>query len=333
MRWEDESYIRWYRRNTPEWCLMSWQARGLFGLILREVDRAGILELGKLGLKAVAVAVRAPWDEIEKPLVDLIEDGCLVHRNDLRIVLVPNFIAAQEANASDKARQRASRERARDLARALSLDVLGASQNGVSSSPSVTKSHPHLIRSDPNQSHPNPNGGRSGVKADQTSPEAQRPDPPDAPKSEPAFDMAQRLYTEFYSKRYGVDFMLTSFGHKGSDEWAFVNVARLAESKGETERWLRHWMRSYLRDDEKWLVDNRHPPRQLEKRINKYGEPKKAKPPLEPKVEPPTLTRPVTILQPVNEPEPERKPSTPAELAEKSRAAKLALAAFGNGKP
>lgn len=135
MRWEDEPYIRFYKRNTPEWCLMSWQARGLFGLIMRELDRAGIIEVGKLGLKAVAVAIRAPWAEIEGPLGELLEDGCIVHREDLRIVCSPNFIEAQEAASSDKARQKLSRERARDLARAKSLGVTPESRTSPERSP------------------------------------------------------------------------------------------------------------------------------------------------------------------------------------------------------
>lgn len=141
MRWQDERYVRFYTRNTPEWCVLDWKARALFGLILREVDRAGILELGKLGLRAVAVAVRAPWEEIEKPLLDILADGMAVHRDDLRLLVVPNFIDAQEAPQSDKARKRAERERARDLAKAKSLTVTAPS--GIVTLPSgiVTDSH------------------------------------------------------------------------------------------------------------------------------------------------------------------------------------------------
>lgn len=150
MRWEDEPYIRFYKRNTPEWCLLSWQARGLFGLIMRELDRAGIIEVGKLGLKAVAVAVRAPWAEIEGPLKELLEDGCIVLREDLKIVVSPNFMEAQEAASSDKARQKASRERARDLARAKSLGVEAESRTVAPSSRNHT-SRDDVSRNDPPQ--------------------------------------------------------------------------------------------------------------------------------------------------------------------------------------
>lgn len=113
MRWEDERYVRYYTRNTPEWLAMSWHARGLFGLILREVDRAGILKLGKIGLRGVAVVLHAPWPEIEPALRELLDDGCLKVAEDGSALIVPNFIEAQETPQSDAARKRKSRESAR----------------------------------------------------------------------------------------------------------------------------------------------------------------------------------------------------------------------------
>jgi hypothetical protein len=342
MRWEDERYIRFYTRNPPEWCVMKWQSRGLMGLILREVDRAGILELGKLGLRAVAVAVRAPWEEIEAPLHELLEDGCVVFREDLRVLVVPNFIDAQEAPASDKARQRAARERARDIARARSLLVTPPIQSVTEAHAvgqrNVTEAHAdrlngHSVPSVP--SVPNPPSVRGARVPDETSPEAQRPEPPEPPKPETAFDAAQRIYSEAFRKRYRREFMLTSYGHKGTDEWAFVNVGRLAESKGDRELWLRHWFKLYLRDDDRFIVDNAHAPRFLERRLNKYGEPKKpkpAEPKPEPAPEPQTGTRPFVPLEPVLDAAPLRKASTPDELKAKAEADKARLAASFGGK-
>lgn len=112
MRWEDERYVRFYTRNSPEWLALSWRARGLFGLILREVDRAGILKVGKLGLKGVAVAIGAPWVDVEPLLQELLTDECVRFDADRQCVYLPNFIEAQECPQSDKARKRASREKA-----------------------------------------------------------------------------------------------------------------------------------------------------------------------------------------------------------------------------
>lgn len=112
MRWEDERYVRLYTRDSPEWLALSWHARGLLALIMRALDRAGILKVGRLGLKGVAVAVHAPWADIEVPLLELLDDGCLVFDETSQSVVMPNFMAAQDAPQSDAARKRASRERA-----------------------------------------------------------------------------------------------------------------------------------------------------------------------------------------------------------------------------
>ncbi len=116
MRWEDERYIRFYTRDTPEFLAMSWTARALFGLIMRKVDRAGILVVGRLGLKGVAVAVGGPWSEVEAPLGELLEDGCVVFRGASEaptpFLFLPGFMEAQEAVASDALRKRIQRERA-----------------------------------------------------------------------------------------------------------------------------------------------------------------------------------------------------------------------------
>jgi hypothetical protein len=110
MRWDDEQYIRFYRRNTAEWLALSWQARGLFGLLMREVDRAGILKVGKIGLKGVAVVLQAPWVEVETPLRELLADGCLTYQEEQAALFIPNFMPAQEATQNDAARKRKSRE-------------------------------------------------------------------------------------------------------------------------------------------------------------------------------------------------------------------------------
>lgn len=113
MRWEDERYVRFYTRDTPSWLMLSWRARGLFGLLLRAVDRAGVLPVGKLGQKGLAVAVLAPWAEIEAPLAELLEDGCVVWDAGRAAFFMPNYLEAQECAQSDAARRRKSRERAR----------------------------------------------------------------------------------------------------------------------------------------------------------------------------------------------------------------------------
>jgi len=122
MRWEDERYVRLYTRDTPEWTLMSWEARSLFSLLLRAVDRAGILSLGRSGLKGVASLLRMPLEVVERAMPELLDDGCVAIVD--AVLVIRNFIEAQEAVQSDAARQRVARERARDKTRAAELGIL-----------------------------------------------------------------------------------------------------------------------------------------------------------------------------------------------------------------
>lgn len=153
MRWEDERYVRLYTRDTPEWSVLDWEARAVFYELLRKVDRAGFVPLGKSRLRGLAGLLRMPVDVVTKGVEGLIDDGC-VELTDSGVI-VRNFIEAQEARQTDKARQRACREKARDLARSGSSDVDNtASQNVTDShtaSRDVTLGHSDLIRSDPNQ--------------------------------------------------------------------------------------------------------------------------------------------------------------------------------------
>ena len=144
MRWEDERYVRFYTRNTPEWLSLSWVARGLLGLIMREVDRAGILKVGKTGLRGIAVILHAAWEDVEAPLAELMADGCVSFNEKEGQLCLPNFLEAQEAKHSDRARKQKERETARDKAatrdpvsHAVSRDVTRGHDGSLCAVPSV----------------------------------------------------------------------------------------------------------------------------------------------------------------------------------------------------
>lgn len=109
MNWSEEFWIKLYRRMSPSFMAMHWQARGMFRLVITELDPStGRLELGRLGLKAVAVSIRAPWPEVEQYFQECLDDGCLaVDGNDL---VCPNYVEAQEAVQTGAARMRKLRE-------------------------------------------------------------------------------------------------------------------------------------------------------------------------------------------------------------------------------
>lgn len=116
VNWPDERYVRLYTRDTPDWLALSFEAQALFALLIRKVDRSGVLELGKHGKRAVAVAIghASQWERLEPALDELFSDGCVFTRGDT--LIVRNFIEAQEARQSDRMRQALSRARRRDQA-------------------------------------------------------------------------------------------------------------------------------------------------------------------------------------------------------------------------
>jgi hypothetical protein len=115
MRWADEVYVKVYTRDTAEWLALGWEAQSLLLAILRKADRAGIVSLGRTGLRGIAGLTGFPGEVVSRALPVLLDDGCLEQTPDA--LVVRNFLAAQETPASDRARKQAQRERDRDVAR------------------------------------------------------------------------------------------------------------------------------------------------------------------------------------------------------------------------
>jgi len=111
MRWADERYVRLYTRDTADWEMLPWQSRAFFPLLLRKVDRAGQLNMGKHGLRGVAQLVGVPEDFVDQGLAGLIEDGCVGMEGS--VLVVRNFVAAQETPSSNAKRKSIERERKR----------------------------------------------------------------------------------------------------------------------------------------------------------------------------------------------------------------------------
>jgi hypothetical protein len=124
VRWEDERYVRVYTRDTLDWLALGWEAHALFHQILRKVDRAGLLDLGRSGIGGIAIATGIPEEVVGRALAKLAADGCVVLKGSY--LVVPNFIEAQEAKQSDKQRQREHREKARSVALSQNVTVEGA---------------------------------------------------------------------------------------------------------------------------------------------------------------------------------------------------------------
>jgi hypothetical protein len=114
MNFEDERYVRVYTRDTLTWVRLGWQGQSVLALLMRKVDRAGVVEIDDeepavalSGITGVPIEIcDVAWLRLssgKKPTVTL-RDG------PSRALVVPNFLPAQEAKQSDKARARKSRE-------------------------------------------------------------------------------------------------------------------------------------------------------------------------------------------------------------------------------
>lgn len=118
MDWSNERYVRVYTRDTVNWKLWSWHARALWLLLMRKLDRAGVLDIGRHGVRGVAAAVEMPLEVVEPALAEILRDGTIEVRGDgsEAALVAPRFMDAQDANQTDAQRKRESRARRRDEA-------------------------------------------------------------------------------------------------------------------------------------------------------------------------------------------------------------------------
>lgn len=141
MDFANESYVRVYTRDTMTWKRLSWQARCVWSLLLRKLDRAGVLELEGLDpVEAVALATELPPEVVEEGLPKLIDRGVVEVRDD--VLVAPRFLEAQECTKSDTLRSREYRERRRSQAMAqASQNVTSASRGVTPPSREITERH------------------------------------------------------------------------------------------------------------------------------------------------------------------------------------------------
>lgn len=141
MEFSNETYVRLYVRDTTTWKRLNWQARCVLSLLLRKVDRAGILQLaGMTPDAAVALHTELPLEVVSAGLPSLLSpmvpgdsNSSVLELSELGVGF-PNFIEAQEANKTDKQRQREFRERRRDKAKSSRKTVTPRDKHDVETS-------------------------------------------------------------------------------------------------------------------------------------------------------------------------------------------------------
>lgn len=114
MDWANERYVRLYTRDSTTWKLLDWKARALLPLLMRKLNRAGVLDVGSDGVLGVAAQVEMPIDIVEDGMRQLLARGVLVMT--ATTVVMPNFLEAQEAVQTTNHRSREYRARQRDAA-------------------------------------------------------------------------------------------------------------------------------------------------------------------------------------------------------------------------
>jgi hypothetical protein len=117
MDWSNERYVRLYVRDTKTWKKARWEGQCLFMMLLRIVDRAGVLDDIEDPVEDLSLMTGLPEEVVQVGYERLEKSGAVELRGSY--LLIPNFIEAQEASKSDAQRQRESREGRR--ARALSV--------------------------------------------------------------------------------------------------------------------------------------------------------------------------------------------------------------------
>lgn len=112
MNFDDERFVKIYPRNTTNWKLLGWEGRCVLMMLLREVDRAGCLDI-EGGMEGLALLLDLPHDVTERGFASCVKRGSVVQNGNTAII--PNFVKAQEARQTDRVRQAESRARRREL--------------------------------------------------------------------------------------------------------------------------------------------------------------------------------------------------------------------------
>jgi hypothetical protein len=173
VRWEDERYVRLYTRDTITWKMLPWEGKALLALLFRKVDRAGLIDVGDYGAEGVAALVDLPTDVVSEGLAALIKAKTVQWAEGGTVLLVPNFLTAQEAHQSDAQRKRDQRERVVAKAK---LDAISPEMShgvteshetgqivttGHTESQPVTTGHSDPIRSEPSLTEKKETSARS----------------------------------------------------------------------------------------------------------------------------------------------------------------------------
>lgn len=230
--WSNERYVRVYVRETVGDVALSWQARAIWKEILTKCDRAGIIGLGKHGIRGLAGLIRIPRETVEEYFRELIEDGRV--RIQGEYLVVPNFIEAQEATQSDRQRAAESRSRRREKALLGEIMSQNVTENHETNS-GVTLSHNVSHGVTPCCTVPNRTVPNQEVHLDETA-HARDPKPKRKTKTILPDDWEPNASHEVIAREQGVDLRVQTELFR--DHWK-GNGERKADWDATFRNWLR----------------------------------------------------------------------------------------------
>lgn len=114
MDWSNETYVRLYVRDTTNWLKLRWQGQTLLMFLLRKLDRSGRLDGINDLVDDLSLVTGLPEEIVEEGIKRLLKMET-VQIND-NVLVMPNYIEAQEATKTDKQRKKESRQRRRERA-------------------------------------------------------------------------------------------------------------------------------------------------------------------------------------------------------------------------
>jgi hypothetical protein len=88
---------------------MRWEARAVLPLVMRKLDRVGAIDLGDDGIDGLADLIDMPVTVVRDGVTDLLQRKTFVMNGS--VLVMPNFMAAQEVAKTDAERSREYRAR------------------------------------------------------------------------------------------------------------------------------------------------------------------------------------------------------------------------------
>jgi hypothetical protein len=254
--WPTERYVRVYTRDSTTWKLLSWQARCTLMMLLRKVDRAGVLDHGGHGVAGLAAVIELPLEIVEIGIKQLVDPriGSVVETEQEYVL--PNFIEAQEAVQDEKTRSREYRARKRDRALARTKGLIPEAPEPVTQRDEVVTKRDATVTLGTSRDVTERHSGPILSVLPEISPPARTRDPvlvvPDS-NARWAYELAEACWSELNElrTRLGVEFKLQHVRALGLHDTSRTDLQQRLRSAGNAEQAradFQHVMRTLERE-------------------------------------------------------------------------------------